>query len=95
MMANIYNNNILAAAAFRGNMSKLLAATIEAIFLVCGTPNIVVSKCPLPLKRWHELIVGPRQIVLGLVINTIEMTVGITNNYITKVRNLLALWDPN
>ncbi len=95
MMANIYVDNILAAAAFWGNMLKLLASTIEAIFLVCGTPNFAVRQCPLSLEKWHELIVGPRQIVLGLVIDTNKMTVGITNNYITKVRNLLALWDSN
>jgi hypothetical protein len=42
MMANIYVDDILGAAAFQCNMLKLLAAIIEAIFLVCGTPNISV-----------------------------------------------------
>ncbi len=37
---------------------------------------------------------GPRQIVLGLVVDTNKMTVGITNNYIEKVQVLLGLWDP-
>jgi hypothetical protein len=85
----------IAAAAFWGNMLKLLAAIIKPTFLVCGTPEIAVHKCSLSLEKWHELVIGPRQIVLGLVINTNKMTVGITNNYITKVHNLLALWDPS
>ncbi len=38
---------------------------------------------------------GPRQIVLGLVVDTNKMTVGIMNEYIKKVQVLLGLWDPN
>jgi hypothetical protein len=85
MTANIYVDDILAAAAHRENMTKLLAAVIEAIFTVCGTPDIAVRQCPLSLIKWHELIVGPRQIVLGLVIDTNTMTVGITKEYIEQV----------
>ena len=41
------------------------------------------------------MTVGPVQIALGLVINTNTMTVGITDEYIDKVRILLSNWDPN
>ncbi len=95
MMANIYVNDILVATAHQDNMTKLLAAVIEAIFTVCGTPDIAVRQCPLSLKKWHKLITGPRQIVLGLVIDTNTMTVGITEEYIKQVRALLDDWDPN
>jgi hypothetical protein len=47
------------------------------------------------MEKWLELIVGPKQIVLGLVIDTNKMTVGITKDYIRQVRTLLNLWDPN
>ena len=57
MTANIYVDDILAAAAIRGNMLKLLTAVIEAIFLVCGKPNIVVRQCPLSLEKWSSLLV--------------------------------------
>ncbi len=66
MTANIYVDNILAATARQMNMLRLLAAIIEAIFAVCGTPNTAVWQCPLSLDKWHELIIGPRQIVLAL-----------------------------
>jgi hypothetical protein len=33
--------------------------------------------------------------VLGLVIDTNTMTVGISDDYIQKVRDLLSSWDPN
>ncbi len=47
MTASIYVDDILAAAARQVNMSKLLAAIIEAIFTVCGTPDTAVRQCPL------------------------------------------------
>ena len=93
MRANIYVDDILAAAAHREMMLKLLAAVIEAIFLVCGEPDIAVRQCPLSLEKWYELIVGPRQIVLGLVVDTNKMTVGMTDEYIQQCRELLNLWD--
>jgi hypothetical protein len=52
--ANIYANDILAAAAFTEYMLRLLAAIIEAIFLVCGVPDIAVRQCPLLLEKWFE-----------------------------------------
>ncbi len=91
MMANIYVDDILGAAAFQCNMLKLLAAIIEAIFLVFGTPNILVRQCPLSLEKWHKLIMGPRQIILSLVINMNKMTVGMTDGYIQQCHNLLNL----
>jgi hypothetical protein len=39
--------------------------------------------------------VGPRQIVLGLLVDTDKMTVSLTDEYIQQVRNLLDLWDPD
>ena len=42
MTANIYVDDILAAAARRENMTRLLTAVIEAIFTVCGTPDTAV-----------------------------------------------------
>ena len=74
-------------------MIRLFAATIEAIFLICGTPDVAVRQCPLSLEKCFVLIVGPRQIVLGLDTNT--MTVGITDEYIGQVQELLKLWDPD
>ncbi len=41
------------------------------------------------------MITGPRQIVLGLVIDTNTMTVSITEEYIKQVQVLLDDWDPN
>jgi hypothetical protein len=92
LTANIYVE-ILAAAAFKERMIRLLAAVIEAIFLVCGIPDTSVRQCPLLLEKWDKLTVGPRQIVLGLVLDTNRMMAGITLEYIQQVRDLLNNWD--
>jgi hypothetical protein len=65
-------------------MERLLAATIEAIFIVYGRPDISVCQCLLSMEKWLELIVSPKQIVLGLVVDTNKMTVGITKDYIQQ-----------
>ncbi len=80
--ANIYVDDILGASAFKESTKKILAAIIESIFLVCDKPDVSVWECPLSLKKWHELIVGPRQIILGLVMDTNKMTVSITDAYL-------------
>ena len=65
LTANIYFDDILASAAYKVRMVRLLAAIIEAIFLVYGVPDTSVCQCPLSLEKWDKLTVGPRQIVLG------------------------------
>ncbi len=79
LTANINVDDVLGATAFKENMIRLLAAIIEAIFTVCGRPDMAVCQCPLSLEKWHELIVGPKQIILSLVVDTSKITVGITD----------------
>ncbi len=42
MTANIYIDDTLAAVARQENMTRLLAAVMEAIFTVCGSPDTAV-----------------------------------------------------
>ncbi len=95
LTANIYVNDILGTLAFKEYVIRLLAAIIEAIFVVCGRPDVAVRQCPLSLKKWNKLTVRTRQIVLGLVVDTIKMTVGIMPEYLQQVRDLLSNWDSN
>ncbi len=89
LMANIYVDNILGASAFKESTKKLLATIIESIFLVCAKLDVSVWECLLSLEKWHESIVGPRQIILGLVVGTNKMTIGITNAYLQQVHKLI------
>ena len=94
--AKIYVDDIMQAAVTRHWIIKSLAATIEAIFNVCGIPDIDVRQCPLSLEKWLELILGWGQIILGLVVDSNRLTVGITDEYLKQVRELLdCKWHSN
>ena len=74
----------------------VLAAMIEAIFTVMGKPNDSVRQCPLAMDKWTELVIGPRQIGLGLIIDNNWLTVAIPLKYLKEVCDLLdSIWHPN
>ena len=94
--APIYVDDIILAAARKFYILRLLAAAIEAIFVVCGEPNIEVRQCPLSLEKWESLVVGTKQVMLGLEIDTDTMTVKITDEYKKEVLTLLQTsWKPS
>lgn len=87
--ARIYVDDALMVAATVEEMKMLLAAIIEAIFTVMGEPDTSLRQCPLAMDKWQELVVGPKQIMLGLVLDTQKLTVGITEQYRAEVLELL------
>ena len=93
--ACIYVDDILGSAVGKFNILSLLAATIEAIFVVCGQANIEVRQCSLSLEKWLELVVGLIQTVLGLTVDTNRLTVAITQEYRDQVSELITLHWPS
>ncbi len=94
--AHIYVDNALILALDADHMKMVLAATIEAIFIVMGEPDVAVRQCPLAMDKWLELVIGPKQTMLGLIINTNRLTVTIPPNYLQEVLELLnSTWHPN
>ncbi len=87
--ARIYVDDALMHATSIEQMKMVLAAMIEAIFTVMGKPNDSVRQCPLAMDKWTELVIGPRQIGLGLTIDTNQLTVAIPLKYLKEVRDLL------
>jgi hypothetical protein len=73
-------------ALSRGHMEQVLAALIEAIF----APDMTVHQCPLAMDKWLELVVAPKQRILGLIIDTNNLTVGIPPDYVAEVLNLIS-----
>jgi hypothetical protein len=74
----------------------VLAATVEAIFVVMGEPDVVVRQCPLVMDKWLELVIGPKQTMLGLIIYTYRLTVAIPAKYLQEVLDPLnSSWYPN
>jgi hypothetical protein len=92
----IYVDNALMLALDADHMKMVLAATFEAIFIVMGKLDIAVKQCPLAIDKWLELVIGPRQTMLGLIINTNRLTVAIPPKYLQEVLKLLnSTWHPN
>ncbi len=94
--ARIYDNDALMLALDADHMKMVLAAMIEAIFIVMGKPDVKVRQCPLAMDKWLELVIGPKQTMLGLIIDTNRLTVAIPPKYLEEVLELLnSTWHPN
>ncbi len=87
--ARIYVNDALLLGLSRRQMELRLVALLEAIFVIMGTPDMTVCQCPLALDKWLDLIVASRQRMLGLIVDTNSMTVGIPPDYVAEVLDLL------
>jgi hypothetical protein len=89
LLAHIYDDDALMLALDVDHIKMVLAATIKAIFVVMGEPDVVVRQCPLAMDKWLKWLIGPKQTMLGLIINTIRLTVVIPAKYLQKVLDLL------
>ncbi len=94
--ARIYVDDALMVAIDADHMKMVLAATIKAIFNVMGEPDVAVRQCPLVMDKWLKLVIGPKQTILGLIIDTNRLTVAIPPKYLKEVLELLKpTWHPN
>jgi hypothetical protein len=92
--ACIYVNNTLMLVLEVDHMKMVLA--IKAIFVVMGKPDVVVRQCPLAMDEWLELVISPKQTMLGLIIDTNRLTLAIPAKYLQEVLDLLnSTWHPN
>ncbi len=87
--AHIYVDDTFMLNLDVDHMKMVLAAMIEAIFVVMDEPNVAVRQCPLAMDKWSELDIGPKQTMLGLTINTNRLTIAIPAKYLQEVLNLL------
>ncbi len=94
--ASIYVSDPSMLALEVDHMKMVLTAMIEAIFVVMGKPNVAVRQCPFAMYKWLEGVIGPKQTMLGLIINTNRLTIAIPVKYLREVLNLLSsTWHPN
>ncbi len=96
LSARIYVNGTLMLALGVGHIKMVLAAMIKAILVVMGEPDFAVRQCPLAMDKWIEKVIGPKQTMLGLSIDTNRLTAAIPAKYLQEVLNLLnSTWHPN
>jgi hypothetical protein len=61
-----------------------------------GEPDVVVRQCSLAMDKWLQLVISPKQTMLGLIIDTNRLTIAIPSKYLQEVLNLLnSNWHPN
>ena len=61
-----------------------------------GEPDVVVRQCSLAMDKWLQLVISPKQTMLGLIIETNRLTVAIPAIYLQEVLNLLnSTWPSN
>ncbi len=96
--AHIYVKDALLLALDVDHIKMVLGAMIEAIFVVMGKPNVAVRQCSLAMDKWLELVICPKQTMLGLIIDTNRLTVTILPNtskrfliYSTLLGTLIAV----
>lgn len=65
-------------ADIKQRLARALVVVIEAIFVIMGVPNMLLRPCVMAMDTWVNLNVNAVQILLGLLWNMRDMTVGIT-----------------
>ena len=85
----IWVDDALMAAIGVLQMKMVLASIIEAIFTVMGEPDTSLRQCPLAMDKWTALVVGEKQLALGLILNTRKLSASITPNYLANTLSLI------
>ncbi len=87
--AQIHMDDALLLRHSKWSILIKIATLIEAIFVVMGELDTTVRQCPLAMDKWEEFVIGPVQTMLGPVVNTYQLTIGIPSNYVNKDLSIL------
>ena len=95
LRAKIYVDDALMAAMGIEFMKRLLAAVIEAIFVVMGEPDESVRQNHLAMNKWRETVISPQDIMLGIQVKTRALAVAVTTDYRHETLALITTaWHP-
>ncbi|KAL7525949.1 hypothetical protein ACHAWF_001576 [Thalassiosira exigua] len=73
----------------REYLPRALTGAAEAIFTIMERSMPQLRQVALSLEKWEKLVVAPRNVLLGLQLDTRAMTVGITDEYRAEVTTML------
>ena len=79
-------------AQIRPIMKHAMAASIEALHIILGFPDIEKRQNPLSLDKYFESICSYERIQLGININTRKMTLSLTNKKRLAMLDELSHW---
>ena len=79
-------------ASYQKDMKQTMAASIEAFFLILGSPKPERRQCALLLDKFINSLCSFERAQLGFLINTRTMMVALTNDKLSKLKALLTNW---
>ena len=65
-------------AQTRENMGHIMAASIEALYIILGFPDLEKRQNPLSLDKYYESVCSYERVQLGITINTRTMTLSLS-----------------
>ena len=77
-------------------MPQAIAAAIEAIFVLLGSPDLKFREMALSFKKFKGMLVSSTMTQLGMTIDTRLMECSVPETYLIRVRTLLKEhWHTN
>ena len=90
------DDDVYADIMERHRVEQAMAASIEAIFILLGDSDLARRQDPVSFDKLIEMLVSHRNRILGHVIDTRRLTVGIPEDFLTDVVTLLdTTWGPH
>lgn len=90
MRGFMYVDDALLAAAGKQRMKRLIAAILEAIYVVMGEPNDELRRNHLSIDKWAGQLIEHHKEMLSIRVDTRRMVIGMSRTYLDKC---LALID--
>ena len=88
---NMFVDNSLFAQT-RNNIKHAMAASIEALHVILGYPDLEVRQNPLSLDKYFESSCSYERVQLGITINTRNMTIALTDKKRLSMLDELSHW---
>ena len=77
-------------------VEQAISASIEAIFILLGKSDLDFRQDPISWDKLEEMIIATCNKVLGLILNTRNMTISIPDDFIASLNKLLkTTWGPH
>ena len=83
------DDGVYAELMDRARIEQAMAASIEAIFILLGRSDLLRRQDPVSFDKLIEMLVSYRNRILGHIIDTRRLTVGIPDDFLRSVITLL------
>ena len=79
-------------AQTKNKMKHAMAASIEALYMILGYPDVEIRQNPLSLDKYFESTCSYKRMQLGIDVNTRKMSLGLTEKKRIAMLDELSHW---